>query len=395
MKTLEIFLDESGAINERKPMNISGVVVLAPDIDSRNKFHRSFFAKLVAEKMTVGICDLVDNQKPTISPTEFLPKRPQPGDTGSDFWEKVIHISALAEKSASENQTEILTFTLEFPTSSIRRWCAVNSAEDFLLDRPYGEYLKHVLELLLFETPRLRDAIASQSGCSLGIDLPTRALGMNLEQGLHSSTRTQMWNNWGVVAWSGSDPKTRQPQVVANSLEPSDGIEILSAVVNRRKVGLPDTVKVERIRCCKLANWDEWDGKYNFQNNQRPRQIHYLADYISHGILHRQVHINQAATESLFGECSNEPWFNRAPFLSWYSRGFLLSSVDENADSWIIAARANANDARIDALLEIAKICSNARILHTDTFRFFKQSAKDWPDKIRGTELRELFYKMG
>lgn len=396
MKSLEIFLDESGDITRERPMNISGIAVLAPSEQARDAFHADFFRTLLAEGLTSGICDnAADNGKgadelsdSVQAPAQFLPKRPDDGAWAA-FWDTLWRVAEMADQTAKNHKTDVLAFSLQFPATSARRWCADDPASDLLLDRPYGECIKDVLELLLFETPCIRRAIENQGGCLLGIDLPTRTLGTSVETEVQQPAITRMWSQWGVQAWPDWAPDTRQPQVVANTLEPSDGIEILTSTLNRRK-GELGGMKVERARCCKLTNWSQWvawdalqDAKrrskryWVFKNSPRPKQIHYLADYLANGIFNGQVRANQD------------------PYRKWYDRGFLLSSVDERADSWITAVRAFANGNRIEAMLEAGRICAAPQHCETKTFQFFRRSARGWLAGVAGSDLRELFHRIG
>lgn len=397
MKTLEFFIDESGDIARARSMNISGIAVLARSEQDRDAFHAEFFLALESEGFTSGVCDSVaangikpDQLADSISkPANFLPKRPEVDDW-QGFMATVNRMAQLAELAAIRNHAEIAAFSLKFPTDSARRWIASDTVADHLLDRPYGERLKDVLELLLYETPWARQVTQIQDDCLIGVDLPTRTLNTNVEAFDQQEAQSLMWSEWGVQAWCDSDADTGQPQLVANTLEPSDGIEILTTVFNRRK-GTGLVPNVERVRCCKLLNWSQWadwDTRpapkprnkrfWYFKNSPRPKQIHYLADLLANGIF------NEQALET------------QKPYSQWFDRGFLLSNVAEGcADMWIRAARAFANGDRVAAMLEADRICAVPGHRKTETFRFFQQSARSWTGMLSGTELRELFQAIG
>lgn len=392
MNSLEIFLDESGDITRDRPMNISGVALLCRGDEERTAFHADYFNRLTAAGLTAGLCDAIaansldaETVANTVSvPPDFLPKRPADGDWDR-FWEKVTTAARLAETCANAAGVDLIAFSLEFPRSTNRRWGSADVCMDLLLDRPYSECLKDVLELLLFETPRIRNAITSGNGCSLAFDLPTRTLYSPTEDQEQLKTVQSMWSDWGVRARPETGWQTGAPQVAANTMEPADAIEILTSALSRRKER-STKVLVERARCCRLISWSQWqypnaedDRKrcnkryWAVRDNLRPKQIHYLADFLSNAVFNRRIN----------------PSDN--PYRVWFDRGFALSSVDDAADEWLDAVRGFANGDRVGALQGVVRICEKKGHHQTKTYQFFRRSAQAWPTKLKGLELKRLF----
>src|SRR5882757_6629033 len=108
MKTVEIFIDESGDIRRHRPMNITGIALLAPSAEARDGFHGSYLEKLRAEGLTSGVCDaFAPNSgddpgrisEAVVMPDQFIVKRP--GDGGWEvFWETIHRTAWIAEECA-------------------------------------------------------------------------------------------------------------------------------------------------------------------------------------------------------------------------------------------------------------------------------------------------------
>lgn len=392
MKTLEIYIDESGDITRSRPMNISGVAVLAPGEEARDAFHASYFERLASAGLTAGVCDLAAANTADArqiaetleAPERFIPKRPGDGDWDA-FWATIHRTAHVAQACADEHGVDLLAFSLRFPASTTRRWGTADPAVDLLLDRPYGECLKDVLELLLFETPRIRQAIASGPGCLLAFDLPTRTLAAPVEEPDLDAKVAEAWGRWGVQARDDFNRETGHPELVANTLEPADGIEILTAALNRRTT---DSIpfRVERARCCKLVSWSQWamplvpdpikrqkKRYWAMASSPRPRQIHFLADFLSNGIFNDNIRPSMD------------------PYRIWFDRGFVLSSVDEGADVWLSAVRSFANGDRVGALQAIREVSATPGHERTKTYHFFRRAATGWPARLTGAELKRLF----
>lgn len=391
MKTVEIFIDESGDILRHKPLNLTGIAVLAPDHDLRERFHLELFERLKTEGLTSGVCDgTAPNDTDRMAtanriaeeleaPEWFLPKRAE-GDNWDFHWSEVCRLASTAQEVAAASRVTMLAFSLRFPNSSARRWSAPDTSTNLLLDRPYGECLKDVLELLLFETPLINEAIAA--GASLSLDLPTRSLGAPVPATGQDAQVGSMWSEWGVDSRAERNRETGEPEVVSSSLDPGDAIEILTGALNRRPHRGTD-LRIDRARCCKLIDWERWRAsaapdrrKKNYwamYSSPRPRQIHFLADFLASGIFQERVELEQA------------------PFRIWLDRGFELSSVDQQADRWLSATRAFANGDRSGALRTVATITSQAGHQTTKTYGFFRQRAGEWPDQLTAQDLSSLF----
>lgn len=393
MKTVEIFIDESGDIRRPRPMNIAGVAVIAPGVAERETFHAAYLERLKAEGLTAGVCDVFaanTNEdaraiaEKVVMPKTFLPKRSS-GENWPTFWEKVQNVAEAAEDCAKQHGVTLMGFSLQFPSSTLRRWGTPDQVLDQLLDRPYSECLKDVLELLIYETPQIWQTISNPQGCLLSFDLPTRKLDAAVDDDQVEQSLNNAWRLWGLDAWTERNQVTHGAEIAARTLEPSDAIEILTTALNRRPL---DGVKVhvERARCCKLLSWSWWqmsnvadDRKrwkrrfWAIESSPRPKQIHFLADLISNGIFNGQIRLNMD------------------PYRIWFDRGFVLSSAKEAADEWLAAVRAFANGDRVLAIQKVGDICRQDEHKGTRTYQFFRRSATGWPEQLSDGDLRRLF----
>lgn len=398
MKTVEIFLDESGDIRRRRPMNITGLAVLSPGTNARDEFHAAFLAKLEEQGLTSGVCDHFasnDGRRPeeiaesVRVPGVFVPKRPVNGDW-QGFWSQIHEIAGHAKDAAGAHGVTLAAFSLQFPASTERRWGTPDPALDQLLDRPYSECLKDVIELLIYETPQIADTLRSPGGCLLAVDLPTRTFGAPVKEAEMADKLAQAWGNWGLDARPETDRETGQAEIVAGTLEAADAIEILTTALNRRPAEAIN-FQVDRARCCKLISWSQWapPGVTNprkLQNRRfwaisdspRPKQIHFLADFVSNGIFNQSIRPNID------------------PFRVWFDRGFLLSSANEKAGEWLEAVRSFANGDRVAAFSAVNRILRKDDADRTSkTFQFFRRSATGWPDQLRAEDLQRLFSEVG
>ncbi|MCB1092389.1 MAG: hypothetical protein KDL87_12710 [Verrucomicrobiae bacterium] len=399
MKTVEIFIDESGDIRRRKPMNITGLAVISPTVEARDAFHAAYLTSLAAANLTAGICDHFapnDGRQPLEAaeairmPGRFIPKRPVNGDW-QGFWQTIQQVADTAHRVAGELGINLVAFSLQFPATTERRWGTPDAAIDQLLDRPYSECLKDVLELLIFETPQIDSALRGTEGSLLSVDLPTRTFGAPVEDGSMPARLASAWGHWGLKARSETNRETGQPEIVAGTLDPADAIEILTTALNRRPAE-PIGFQVERARCCKLISWSQWDQIeavpdpkrqrnrrfWAMENSPRPKQIHFLVDFLSNGIFNEAIRPNMD------------------PYRIWFDRGFLLSSATEGAAEWLGAVRAFANGDRVGALKAVHSIRSApAHDESTKTAQFFRRCAVGWPDELKAADLQRLFSEIG
>lgn len=393
MKTVEIFLDESGDIRRRKPMNITGLAVLSPDVEARDTFHAEFRQALQEKGLTAGVCDHYapnDRRRPeeiagaVQVPEVFVPKRAADGDW-QGFWEKIHQVAGIAHATANAQRVTLAAFSLQFPASTERRWGTPDPALDQLLDRPYSECLKDVIELLIYETPQIADTLRSPGGCLLAVDLPTRTFGAPVEDEEMADKLAHAWGDWGLNARPETDRETGQPEIVAATLEAADAIEILTTALNRRPA---ETInfQVDRARCCKLISWSQWSPPgltdphkiknrrfWAISDSPRPKQIHFLADFLSNGIFNESIRPNMD------------------PYRVWFDRGFLLSSATERAGEWLGAVRAFANRDRVGAVKAIHDIMRNGGQAGGKTYQFFRRSATGWSDHLDAEDLLRLF----
>lgn len=398
MRTVEIFIDESGDIRRPRPMNITGLAVLAPSEEAKSAFHDAYLEKTHSAGLSGGICDhyAPNDGRPPLDigesielPSRFIPKRPSDGDW-KEFWRKIQNLAELAHGVADDYGASLLAFSLQFPRTTERRWGTPDKAIDQLLDRPYSECLKDVLELLIYETPQIYTALRAPEGCLLSLDLPTRTFGASVEQGEMFDKLANAWGHWGLKARSEKNRETGQPEIVAGTLDPADAIEILTTALNRRPA---ETIgfQVERARCCKLISWSQWQQieevpnpkrKSNrkfwaMESSPRPKQIHFLADFLSNGIFNESIRPNMD------------------PYRIWFDRGFLLSSANEKAGEWLGAVRSFANGDRVGALKIVHSIRSElSQENDTKTAQFFRRSATGWPDALDAADFKRLFYEI-
>ena len=377
-------------------MNITGLAVLAPSEEVRESFHGALLAELETAGLTAGICDdfAPNDGRPSLDiaeaisiPASFIPKRPMDGDW-EGFWRTIQELADAAHRIAGEKRVTLVAFSLQFPPTTERRWGTPDPAIDQLLDRPYSECLKDVLELLIFETPQIREALQSPGGCLLAVDLPTRAFGASVEQEEELPGKlANAWGHWGLKARPDRNRDTGQPEIVAGTLDPGDAIEILTTALNRRPAE-SIAFQVERARCCKLISWSQWEQiegitdprrqknkrYWAMESSPRPKQVHFLADFLSNGIFNEAIRPNVD------------------PYRIWFDRGFLLSSATEQAGDWLLAVRAFANGDRVSALKSVHAIRGAAD--HADksrTSQFFRRCATGWPDELRAADFQRLF----
>ena len=383
MKTIEVFLDESGDMQRGMPMNVSGLVVISPSEEERDYFHNQVYNQLKEKDRLAGVCDLGGSHWNAVSlPERFLHKRVAPEDLYA-HWANILGAASEVANVAASNNVEIGASSLKFPTSSAKPWSASNLVQDVLLDRPYSERVKDVLELLFFETPWLQAHLSAEDGCLVSVNLPTRAVATDAS-GLDAQAELLALRcNWGILendAWESWDRQTNAPQLSANILSPSDGIDILSALVSRRHPALGHRVKFERCCCCKLVAWDDWsywnDNKRlnHFRYQVLPRQLHYLADYLANGVFWNSTAV----------------WQN--PFNEWFKRGFRLDAQGPTTDAWILSKRLFANGDHVGAISHLDKKCAASDL--TASPRFFRRGSKDWSTKLTGDDLRALFRRV-
>lgn len=113
--------------------------------------------------------------------------------------------------------------------------------------------------------------------------------------------------------------------------------------------------------------------RWKIASSPRPKQIHFLADYVSNGVFNENVNPNTA------------------PYKAWFDRGFVLSSVDEEADRWLSAVRAFANGDRVTALKIVNGLCKMPRHQQTKTYHFFHRAALGWTETLTTQDLKRLF----
>ena len=230
MKTIEVFLDESGDMQRGMPMNVSGLVVISPSEEERDRFHNRVYNQLKEKDCLAGVCDHGGSHWNAVSlPERFLHKRVAPEDLYA-HWANILGAASEVANVAASNNVEIGASSLRFPTSSAKPCSASNLVQDVLLDRPYSERVKDVLELLFFETPWLQAHLSAEDGCLVSVNLPTRAVATDAS-GLDAQAELLALRcNWGILendAWESRDRQTNAPQLCANILSPSDGIDIL------------------------------------------------------------------------------------------------------------------------------------------------------------------------
>ncbi len=378
-------------------MNITGLAVLSPSVEAREAFHAEFLQDSQEKKLTAGVCDRYapnhgrrseDIAEAVEPPTVFIPKRATDGDW-QGFWAKIQQMADSAQSVANAHHVTLSAFSLQFPASTDRRWGTPDPALDQLLDRPYSECLKDVIELLIFETPQIADALRTPGGCLLGLDLPTRTFGAPVEQSDLSDKLAHAWGDWGLDARPETNRETGQPEIVAATLEAADAIEILTTALNRRPKEVIN-FKVDRARCCKLISWSQWSPQgltdprklknrrfWAIADSPRPKQIHFLADFLSNGIFNESIRPNMD------------------PYRIWFDRGFLLSSASEKAGEWLEAVRAFANGDRVAAFTSVSRIVGKDLDRTSKTYQFFRRCATGWPDQLGAEDLQRLFSEIG
>lgn len=370
---------------------------MSPSETKRDVFHAGFLDKLQSKGLTAGVCDHYapndGNRSEMISetvqiPDAFVPKRPIDGNW-QNFWAKIHEVAGIAQSVADDSGVTLVGFSLQFPRSTERRWGTPDPAMDALLDRPYSECLKDVLELLIYETPQIAQALRATQGCLLAVDLPTRTLGVPVEDTEMSKKLSHAWGGWGLRARSERDRETGQPEIVAGTLEPADAIEILTTALNRRPA---EAIKfqVDRARCCKLISWSQWkqieavpdptrrrNRKFwAIESSPRPKQIHFLGDFVSNGIFNEAIQRNQD------------------PYRIWFQRGFLLSSASEQAGEWLQVVRAFANGDRVGAFKAVHAIGKDADHSSGKTYQFFRRCATGWPEQLEAEDMQRLFAEL-
>ena len=381
MRTVEIFIDESGDIAETKPMVIAGVAFVGDTEKARDAFHARFNDSINAQGLSSGLDEKCDWRN---APASFLTKRVKrsPGQTASndDFHEWHLKAAAAFELANAARLNDdgdavtALAFSLRFDRPR-PKWTAEDSVADRLLDRPYSERLKDVLELLLFHVTAVVDALKSADGCLLSLDLATREYVAQFPPPPHPKI-AQLWRTWGIRAIAGTRPNLGHV-IIASTLMPSDAVEILTGALNRRGA-LPSTVRVERARCCNLMSWDGWAEKTNkkmiVESKLLPKQIHYLADLLSNAA----YNIN----ELLY----------RAPVPDWFARGFHVDTR-HNADKWIDACRNYAYGEKALAILSLRDVLKPG-LPPTPTSTFFKRCTEEWATHLSADDLQALFNVM-
>jgi len=375
MKRIEIYLDESGEIQEvGRPMNVTGIVTVAPNDGASDQFHRWLYSKVSNADLLAGFCDGGSIKiTRTATPHLHLPKRPQNGEL-AEHKANILKFIGHANDTAKETGVELGAFSLVFPCNAKKPWHSPAGWVDQLLDRSYLERVKDALELLFFECPWLLAHLHSE--CEVALDLPTRSVSSVFpdEYDLNSSKKI-LWDYWGIKSDAGGPRKLR-----VCSLAPADGSEILTSVLSRRHRSMPDTVKILGARCVRLMDWESWDrdcGNAGARNNWKqkylaPKQVHYLAD-----LLANSVYRNNPGSE-VHKDSSVKDWF---------TRGYFLNAG--KVDPWISASRMFANGDRLGALRMLFK--RNAAINCGQLADFFRARSKAWFLQLGGGDLRSLF----
>lgn len=375
MKRIEVYLDESGEIQEAgRPMNVTGIVTVAANDVASDQFHRSLYSKVSKAGLLAGFCDGGSKAiTRTDTPRPNLPKRPQNGDVAGHR-ANVLKFIGHANEAAKENGVEFGAFSLVFPCNAKKPWHSLAGWVDQLLDRSYLERVKDALELLLFECPWL---LAHLEGpCEVALDLPTRSVSSDVPQEPDLQGCEKILREcWGL----NNDGKDKG-ELRACSLAPADGAEILTSVLGRRHRSLPDSVKILGARCVRLMDWESWDrdcrnaGARNTWKHKylAPKQVHYLADLLAYSVYQRKSTYDTHTNQSV---------------LHWYERGYFLEAG--NVDPWITASRMFANGDRVGALRMLSKnkVAMNCGG-HAD---FFRSRTKEWLPKLGGGDLQNLF----
>ena len=378
MKSIELFLDESGRMGAgQSPMNVTGIALVSPDGQAADDFHQTFYTYASKKSLLAGLCDR-DNRQPgkLNCRANYLKKRISHNASEKEREAHTQHISEfviLADNIAKDRQIQIGAFSFIFPATSVKPWLAPEAWENELLDRSYLERVKDVLELLLFETPWMRKHLTTP--CLLSLDLPTRSVTAQPPTELPiGELSDKTWVRWGL-----KNEGQGQGQLRVSSLATSDAAEILTSVLNRRKHGFPECVKVGRSRCVRLMDWDGWKRDFShlsernrfFQKDIPPFQIHYSADFLANAIYH------------------GLPLVRNATVSKWLQRGFLLNAASDKIDPWIGACRLFANGDRVGALQMLYR--KNATSTEKVSGDFFRARSREWFRELSGDDLRALF----
>jgi hypothetical protein len=374
MKTIEVFIDESGEIRDAgRPMNVTGIVMVSASGDTSNQFHRALYQVAAESGLLAGVCDggpsRIIHKNP---PERYLPKRPRNGD-GVGHQEKILGLIAHASETAADTGVELAAFSLIFPCNAKMPWRSLTGWEDHLLDRSYLERLKDALELLFFECPWLAAHLGGP--CQVAVDLPTRSVSSALPGLTPKRCGEILWNSWGMK----NDGECKG-ELRSCSLAPADGAEILTSVLARRHRSLPNSVTIMAARCVRLMDWESWvrdcpnsGARNNWEQKYLPpKQVHYLADLLANA-----VYRGPDGSAIHHADC----------VLPWYQRGYYLK-VGE-VDPWILGSRLFANGDRVGALRMLLR--EKAAMNSTDQANFFKCKSRDWFPQLSGAELRTLF----
>lgn len=380
MKTIEIYIDESGVMDSQKPMNVTGLTLLLPDVDQSESFHAQFYDRVKQKKCLAGRCSNAPGKSGSISaPREYLKKRLPKGVSAAEAQQqqgKLTEFVSSAVETAKQYGITISAFSLQFPAIAFPPWEAANDWEVSLLDRSYIERVKDLLELLLFETPWINMAL--QADCVLSLDLPTRSVkveGTQVPAGLSlTEVSDYAWTTWGL-----RNDRQNVRELGAASVSPEDGGGILTEVITRRRNNPVHRLKVQRARCVRLMDWDTWTRDCPTANARNawsqkylpPKQIHYLADFLANAIYR--------SGELLHNKTVQE----------WFKDGFQLDACNDAVDPWIEAMRAFANKDRVGAIETLGR--SAAANAAGEQFGFFRSRAAKWSQEIEGAELRRLF----
>ena len=252
-----------------------------------------------------------------------------------------------------DNRSDYAPDWISLPRS-VGRW-----ESEKALDLTLKSLIRDSLEALLFHHPLITRALeCSQS--SLAIDLGSREYPCRLN--------TDLFDMFGI-------------QVFRDGMRPSlyseDGYRIVAEVSSQTGLRWPYPAKISRARAVTLRDFGGARGLQVL--SPPPRQIHYLADTVSHVAL--------ADFEPATRSSKTITDF----FLSGWITDYRQSRFDE---CLLFSTRRWHQGDRVGALLDLVKRLRNIGPSNATSHGYCEATARDasrWPQSLTAHEFRELF----
>lgn len=268
-------------------------------------------------------------------------------------------------------------FVAERSPRNTPNWMSVGdaaSAAESILDGTLRQLIRHAVEGLLFRANCFRD-VRNNAKSKFALDFGTRwyPLPPFAMEGM-----ALLQQNYGVVIHSSRERK---------SIEPEDGVRMTAELIADAGGGWPFAARIVRARGVALRDFGDGNRGRRKTDVLLPNQLHYFADWIANGVLHRWHFLTASPALRDFFESG---WI--VDFRRGINDPTRAGIMDPEEPARLRIAREWDRGRRVDAILKAANLkkCLPRNGIGINLYRQLRKGAM----QLDGGELTRLFSRL-